>query len=171
MRILLTESDPTLAQELDATLTGAGHEVLRCVDGPGTPFPCVGAEGGPCPLDQGVAVAVTTERRAEEVGVVCAVRRHVPFVLAGPDLVTRVEQAAAAPLPRHTAAVVDEVRRVVPAGAAEVVRRGGDLRVTLDLPLGTDRQTAERLAVRAEGAVRAIDPWAAKVDVTTGASG
>jgi hypothetical protein len=179
MRILLTESDPTLAAEVDAILTGAGHEVLRCVDGPGSPFPCRGAVVGPCPLDQGVGVAVSApgtlppEPRAGHVGVVCALRHHLPLVVAGPDdtdeLPTLVERAAAAPLPRHTAAVTEEVQRVVPDGRAEVVRRGEDLRVTLDLPAGTDRRTAERLAVRAEGAVRRIDRWAAKVDVTTGA--
>jgi hypothetical protein len=174
MRVLLTESDPELAAEVEATLAHAGHEALSCVDRPGSPFPCRGAAGtGPCPLDLGAEVAVAVPGtlpavpRPGDVGVVCALRHPLPLVVTGPgeDVVAEVERAAAAPLPQHTAAVVAELRTQRVGGTAAVVRSGTHLRVTLDLAAGTDRRTAERAAVRAEGVGRAIDPWAAKVDV------
>ena len=177
MRVLLTESDPELAAEVEATLAQAGHEVLACVDRPGSPFPCRGTAGtGPCPLDKGAEVAVSVPGtlpavpKAGDVGVVCALRHHLPLVVTRPgdDIVAEVERAAAAPLPQHTEAVKAELRTHGVVGNATVVRTGTNLHVVLDLPAGTDRRMAERLAVRAEGVVRAIDPWAAKVDVTVG---
>jgi hypothetical protein len=175
MRVLLTESDPELAAEVESTLAHAGHDVLACVDAPGRPFPCRGAAGtGPCPLDVGAEVAVVAPVRlpavplAGDVGVVCAVRHHLPLVVARPgeDVVAEVERAARAPLPQHTDALRAELRAQGVDGTATVVRTGTSLRVVLDLPSTTDPRVAERLAVRAEGVVRSIDPWAAKVDVS-----
>ena len=185
MRILLTESDPSQAVAVEAVLAGAGHEVVACTDGT-TPFPCRGADGAPCPLDEGVTVAVSAPGsvpptpRAGDVGVVCVTRRTVPLVVVAPDpraagggvvsleaLPDAVEEAATSPLRRHTDAVVEVVRREVGEDADATVHRvGRDLLVRLDLPASVDRRRADALAVRAEAVVRAVDPWAAKVDVT-----
>jgi hypothetical protein len=191
MRILMTESDPRAGSEVDEVLSAAGHEVVRCTDSSGAPFPCRGVAGGTCPLDEGVAVAVSApgtippEPVAGEIGLICALRRHVPFLVVSPDhaegtdarpgyvgradLVAEVERVATAPLPLHTEVVRAEARRILGDGAdATVVRDGTGLNVTIDVPAGTDRRLVESAAVRAKGAVRRIDHWATVVDVNVG---
>lgn len=188
----MTESEPRAAQRARAVLEGAGHEVLSCTDSRGGPFPCRGVAGDSCPLDEGASVAVSApgcvppEPQAGDVGLICALRRHLPVLVAAPqdvawpgsrpnhvaigDLVSAVEQAASAVLPRHTEAVLDEARRLAGVTARAAVTRSTDgLEVVIDLPDGFDERVARSIAVRAQGVIRRIDPWAARIDVRLGA--
>jgi hypothetical protein len=189
MRILMTGSDAGAGARVETLLRDAGHEVVSCT-GPDRPFPCRGVASGTCPLDEGAAVAVSApasippEPRAEEIGVICALRRHLPLLVVAPDdvawsearlgsipiddLLDEVERAAAAPLPAHTEAVRAEVQRALGPGAdAAVFRSGTGLVVTIDVPAGTEERRVEAAAVRAQGAVRSLDPFATVVDVRT----
>src|SRR5688500_3560452 len=84
MRVLLIESSPGLALELEDRLTDAGHDVLTCYDEYGGP--CKGVTSRErCPVEPSPHVAVLVQpEKAEptlhEAGIVCARRRHVPVV-------------------------------------------------------------------------------------------
>lgn len=191
MRIAMIQSDPRAGARAQAILEQAGHEVSWCAEPAANQFPCRGVAGGDCPLDEGAMVAVSApgsvppEPAAGDVGLICAMRRRLPVLVAAPDdvawpgsrlglvpledLVTAVEEAASAVLPEHTAAVLDEARRVAgPATTASVTRSGDGIKVVIDLPEGVDVALAEAIAVRAQGAIRRIDPFAATVDVRIG---
>jgi hypothetical protein len=177
MRVLLTGSRPQAARPATAALATAGHRVLTCT-GPDRPFPCRGVAAGDCPLDEGVAVAVSVpttippEPEAAELGLVCALRRHVPLVVVSPqdDVVGAVELAAGAPSLRHLDAVLAEARRLVRGDVDGVVRRvDGGVQVSLHVPSGTTKAVVDVLAIRAHAAVRRIDPLASSVDVAVGA--
>ena len=191
MRIAMIQSDPRAGARAQALLEDAGHEVLHCTDPAGYPFPCHGVTGDSCPLDAGAVVAVSApgsvppEPQAGNVGLICAMRRYLPVLVAAPeevvwpgawpglvaagDLVASVERAASALLPVHTEDVLDEVRRLAGESAmASVTRSVGGLRVDIELPEGVEESLAQAIAVRALGAVRRIDPWAATIDVRLG---
>jgi hypothetical protein len=190
MRILLTQSDGRAGLRARAVLENAGHEVLACTDERGEPFPCAGVGGGRCPLDEGAVVAVSAPGlvppvpQAGDVGVICALRHHLPVVVVAPeslswlddrtglvdpaDLPAAVELAAAAPLEPHTRTCTEEARRLVGGDVrATVTRVGTGLRVDIDTPDDVDDKTAQALAVRVQTAVRRIDRWATGVDVNT----
>lgn len=191
MRIAMIQSDPPTVARVQALLEDAGHEVLHCTDHAGHPFPCRGVTGDTCPVDSGAVVAVSApgtvppEPHAVNVGLICAMRRHLPVVVAAPeevvrpgarlglvaagDLVASVERAASAVLPVHTKDVLDEVRRMAGESAtASVTKFVGGLRVDIDLPEDVEHSVAQAIAVRALDAVRRIDPWAATIDVRIG---
>lgn len=191
MRIAMIQSDPRAGARAQALLEDAGHEVLHCTDPAGHLFPCRGVTGDSCPLDAGAVVAVSApgsfppEPQAGNVGLICAMRRRLPVLVAAPedvawpgarpelvaagDLVASVERAASALLPLHTEDVLDEVRRLAGESAtASVTRSVEGLRVDIDLPDGIEESLAQAIAVRALGAVRRIDPWAATIDVRLG---
>ncbi len=131
---------------------------------------------------------------AGEDGVSCALRRFIPVVVVGPDrspfldfataisadadmVVPAVEHAAAAPLPRHSAAAAQALREVLDThdlpdvtADARVRRRGNDLRVVLHTSEDVPPIVHEMAAVRAVGAIRAFDPHAGVIDVTLKAS-
>ncbi len=132
----------------------------------------------------------TAEPTAAEDGARCALRRSIPLVVAGEvqdtpyadwaavvepgtdAVVDAVTRAATAPLERHTAAARRSLRAVLEHhdldGAdadAEVLRRGGDLRVILRPPTRLEPRVAEMASVRAVGAVRDIDPYPSIIDV------
>ena len=192
MRIAMIQSDQRAGARTQDLLEEAGHEVLHCLDSGSNPFPCRGVAGGPCPLDEGAVVAVSApgsvppEPQAGDVGLICALRRHLPVLVAVPDdvrwpgarlglvvdhdVVAAVEQAAAAVLPVHTAAVLDEVRRVVGGAASATVTRSVDgLEIAIDLPEDVEASVAQAAAVRAQSVVRGVDSWAATIDVRIGA--
>ena len=131
------------------------------------------------------------EPTASEDGVGCALRRHIPLVMVGqadsspywdhavafapgPETaVAAVADAASAPLPKHDAAAEGALRDVLDrhgfpevTASATVRRMGRDLMVTLRPGAALDKNVAEMASVRAVGAVRGVDPWAAKIDVT-----
>jgi len=115
VKVLLVESDAHGADDAAARLRRAGHLVERCHE-PGLPaFPCNALlRGGACPLEGGdVDVAVVVRSRpwprpsTLEDGVVCALRRGVPLVVAGRTILNPYEDWAAV--------VVDGVEGVVEA--------------------------------------------------------
>ena len=202
MRVMLLETDRHAADDAKRRLEEAGHEVVRC-HGPGEPaWPCAALRDDQrCPLDDGVDVALTIRAHpyprptATEDGVTCALRHHVPLVVAGTsaldpfdefvtidahdgDVVAACEQAVALPLVVHSEAATAEVRRLlakegieapgVDGAAAVATRHGNRVRVEVEVPGGVDRRLADVLAVRVEGAVRAVDRYAAGIDVSVG---
>ena len=123
LNVLVLESDRGAATEAVAELQAAGHTVLRCHDGETPAFPCSALTEDGCPLRRNIVdVALTVRRRPrsqpapQEDGVTCALRTHVPLVVAGAtmlnpydtfaaeiaqgadDIVGACERAAAAPL-------------------------------------------------------------------------
>jgi hypothetical protein len=87
MRALLLH-DATPAATAAAAIEAASHEVVRCAPTDAAGFTCAGLAGD-CPLDARVDVAVvvrgtsSTEVAPGEIGVICALRDHVPLVLCG----------------------------------------------------------------------------------------
>ena len=51
---------------------------------------------------------------------------------------------------------------------ATVHRVGSRLQIRVDVAAGTEPRLVEAAAVRAEGAVRNVDPWADQIDVSVG---
>ena len=92
MRVLISEANPKSADAVAAELRAAGHEVVRCHAEGAPVFPCSGLAGIGCPVDDGVDVAVTVRAHPRstpsptEDGVICALRRRVPVVVAGSTL-------------------------------------------------------------------------------------
>lgn len=198
MKVLVMEAEEGTAGAVIDQLRAAGHEVLRCHDG-GPAFPCLGLAGETrCPVSEvGVDVAVTVRANPRsqptplEDGVVCALRQHVPLVVAGRvvlnpygdwaaeavedgDVVGAVERAAAAPLRRHgevAQAAWDatlDARGLERRGAVTVQRREGGLVVTVALTDPIDRDAADMASVRMLAALRELDPYSARVDLRVG---
>ena len=203
MKVLLVEGQVGESARAEEVLTQAGHEVRRCVEPNAASFPCAGLQTGSCPLEDEVidaAVLVRSEladtRTPREDGARCALRRHVPLVLAGDvahspyaewataatDDVSSLPQAlsaaTAALLARHTKAATRSLQAVLvqheldpSMGSAEVRRNGTELRVSLHVPSEVPEIVAEMAAVRAAGAIRDVDPYASRIDVTVAAAG
>lgn len=198
MRVLLVEGQIGEADQAEEVMVRSGHEVSRCHEPGAASFPCNGLLSGDCPLEHeaiDAAVLVRTDladtRTPREDGVRCALRRHVPLVLAGDvggspyadwatestddieELPAALERAGSALLGRHTRAARRSLQSVLvqhdldPEGAeAEVYRSGNQLMVRLHPPVEVSKQVSEMAAVRAAGAIRDVDPYASKVDVT-----
>ncbi|MEY4372766.1 MAG: hypothetical protein RL219_1535 [Actinomycetota bacterium] len=86
MRVLLVESTPGNAHEVNSWLTDAGHEVVRCFDTPVT-FGCRGTVAhNDCPLESRADMALLVRDLAghahtlTEMGAVCAMRHRIPVV-------------------------------------------------------------------------------------------
>ena len=201
MHILLVEGHAGEARETERTLQELGHSTYRCTDHDAAAFPCNGMTTGSCPLEHepiDAAVLIRTEladmHTAREDGARCALRRHVPLVLAGDvessafrdwatdtteDLATipeAVERAAGRQLDRHSDAARRSFLAVLvgndlsTVGADAAVRRSGSgLRVTLSSPEVIPQPLRESAAVRAAGAVRDVDPYVSRIDVEVSA--
>lgn len=203
MRVLVLEAEPGAADGPVAALTAASHTVDRCRPEGSAGFPCV-AIGSPgvCPLDaQPIAMALTVRTggpgvAATEDGVACAIRANVPLVVAGEtednpfapwstavvagtrdvDVVTACERAAAAPLPRHSGAATERLRRLlrnagVPdaeAGRVEVTREHGRLRIRLLLPADVPSAVVRAAGTYVLAEIHAVDPTARGSDVSLG---
>ncbi len=197
MHILLVEGHAGEALETEKTLQELGHAIHRCTDHDADAFPCNGMVSGSCPLEHepiDAAVLVRTEladmASSREDGARCALRRHVPLVLAGDveasafrdwatdttdDLAAipdAIERAAHRQLDRHSEAAKRSFLAVLVGndlstdGADAAVRRSGaDLRVTLSSPEQIPQTLRESAAVRASGAVRDVDPYVSRIDV------
>jgi hypothetical protein len=198
MDVLLLETEPHAADGAEHVLTRAGHSVHRCHEaGARRAFPCAAVAGKPCPVfERGIDVAVTIRSHpgakpaSFEDGVSCALRAHVPVVVAGrtaihpfeewatdvvdreDNLVDACERAAAAMLTRHSEIATSALETSLRAGGVEtsrcrarVYRRGGRLKVSLDPGLVVDRTTAELAARRVMDAVRECDQFAAGIDI------
>ena len=92
MRVLVVESDRRAADEAITDLQAAGHRVVRCHEADLPAFPCNAlCDQGSCPLETKERVDVVLDFRAHpypkptsfEDGVSCALRHHVPLVVAG----------------------------------------------------------------------------------------
>ena len=197
LNVLVLESDPDAASVAREELEGAGHTVRMCHEPGCAAFPCNALrEDRACPLaGEPIDVALDVRRRPRteptirEDGVACAIREHVPLVVAGAtmfnpfayyatetcddtlDAVAACERAAAAPLARHTAVAQESLdstleRRSLPTDAnVAVYRRNGSLHVSVGVGSGVDRATKAMVAVRIAAALRAIDRYSRGIDV------
>ena len=199
MRVLVLESEPGAADRAAAALEAASHTVARCHDAGDPAFPCRALEdGSTCPLEQDPVDVVLTVRspgdapNALEDGVACAIRAHIPLVVAGDseagpygpwatatvgaedDVVDACATAATAPLVRHSRAGTERLRELlahngVPdaeSAKVEVTRRNGRLRVLLQVPERVTPQVADVAATHVLAAIHAIDPTARGTDVS-----
>jgi hypothetical protein len=200
MRVLVLESEPGGADRAIHALRAASHTVERCHEVGHASFPCRAIDSpSECPLANGavdVALTVRTEERWTtselEDGVACAIRSHVPLVVAGAtagnpyqpwttatvsvddEIVDVCAWAASAPLVQHSRVASERLREVLvrndvqQAGSAdvEVIRRNGRLRVLLRVPGGVSADVADVGATYVLAAVRALDPTARGIDVS-----
>ncbi|MGZ4690708.1 MAG: hypothetical protein ACXWAY_13865, partial [Acidimicrobiia bacterium] len=177
-------------------LEAAGHRVARCHEPGSRAFPCAGLDPGRCPLEEDpIDVVLTVRPRTHprpsplEDGVTCALRRHVPVVVAGrtalnpfaqysatfagtDDVVAACERAATGPQLDHEAVATRMLcqtlsRADLPSenARAGVRRSGKGLRVTLYMPAGTSSKQRDVASVRVVGALRAFDPHAPNIEV------
>jgi len=197
MEVLVVESEPGAAAAAIAELEAAGHRVKRCHE-PGAPaFPCVGLDPGRCPIEEDAIDVVLTVRprphlgpSALEDGVTCALRRHVPVVVAGrttlnpfveyaaviagdDGVVEACERAATGPQPEHEEVATDMLRQTLTraglpsdTASASVRRSGSGLRISLRVPPETTKQQRDTASVRDVGAVRAFDRHAPHIETT-----
>jgi hypothetical protein len=186
MKVMLIESvpsgDPSVADELRLR----GHEVVRCYESGGEPFPCMGLTSPDrCPLASGeVAVACVVREFGVfdptpfEAGVTCALRSRVPVVVedpamspyheytvdAGGDLVGTAEHVGSESLDGHIE-VLRSFFSATPVIDVDVRRRDGDLKVTLTLAKNTPEWTMQYVISRAAGVLREYDRYAPRIDV------
>lgn len=198
MKVLVLEEHTGASCDVALDLVGAGHEIVRCHGADEPAFPCRGMTDDRCPLDDGdVAVAVMVQSPTDEPasdaaedGARCALRRHIPLVVAGaPDrsrldawasaivddpaaVAATVAEVGSSPSARHSDvaegafAGVLEAHGLDPALAgAVVVRNGSDLHVELRPAGPVDRAVLEVAAVRVAGALRRFDPFPRVIDV------
>lgn len=196
MRILLTESDHGTADHAAQALEEAGHEVVRCAAPDAPSFPCTGLASGDCPLDDRVDVAVTFRAKPHprptprEMGVTCALRHHVPLVVAGEHgsdpfvtwatasvpgqdteaLLAAVDDAAERELPAHAAAAAEEarLRLGVDDVHATARRHGNGVTVSVHPPMALDDRRRETLGIQVAAAVRRVDRYTGVIDVAIG---
>lgn len=198
MRVLVVESDRHAADAAAVDLQAAGHHVLRCHEDDLPAFPCNAlCDAGTCPIEDDASVDVVLDYRtrpyprptAFEDGVSCALRHHIPLVVAGTSalnpfdkwttaisasddrIVETCERAAQQPIERLAAPARAEVRRrlvaqgVVADTADVVVRRsGGQLDAIVHIPQEAG-EVDDALAVAVAGVLRALNRHASRVNV------
>ena len=199
MRVLVVESDRHAATNAVTDLQAAGHHVVRCHEQDLPAFPCSAlCDKGECPIETDAGVDVVVDYRSRpyprptafEDGVSCALRHHIPLVVAGTsalnpydkwttcianaddEIVATCERAVEMPLEGLATPARDEVRRrlhlqpAVAAAADVIVHRskGGQLDAVIrlaDEAAGMD----DELAVAVAGVLRANDRYARRVNV------
>lgn len=203
LNVLLLESEPGAAVVARHELEGAGHLVRTCHEPFEPSFPCNALrEGRGCPLDADpIDVTLDVRQRRQSVprsledGVACALRHHIPLVVAGAtapaphhdfaaevledgfDVVPACERAASAPLLRHSVVAQEALdatlaRRDLHVNAeATVVRRRGVLLVSVADGDTLDRGAKTMASVRIRAALRAVDRYARGIDVAFTAGG
>jgi hypothetical protein len=196
MRVLVAGSEPTGVQRATEQLRGAGHEVLRCHEDGEAEFPCAALRANRgCPLEVSAVDVVLDVHGTSpmpspyEDGVACAVRQHIPLVVArvgdhpytrwatreidsDADVVAACEDAATACLVEHSVVAANAARSSLERAGldsrgttATVHRHDGRLQVHLRLPPHPEG-LASMIGARVVGAVRAHDRSALGVDVT-----
>lgn len=199
MKVLVLETMAEAADGAVEALVAAGHEVVRCHEpGEHHAFPCVGLVGATpaCAVTEhavDVALTVRSNPRSQpaplEDGVSCALRHHIPLVVAGrtalhpfEDFATVVvhdgnvvegcERAATAPLRRHSEVARQAWDRTlstrgIPTGASTVAvtRQQGGLLVSVESDTPVERSTVDMASARMLAAVREIDTVSRAVDV------
>ncbi len=198
MRVLVSEASPNGADAVAMQLAAAGHDVVRCHAEGAPAFPCTGLAGDGCPVEDGVDVAVTVRTHPRstpsptEDGVICALRRRVPVVVAGRtlfqpfsgfdvtevdpenDVVAVVEGVAADRRTQHENVaqplLEDALKRGGVDGPARamITRSRSGLTVHLLVPPETSTRLRSQASVRVVGGIRAYDPAAPQIDVTVG---
>jgi hypothetical protein len=154
VQVLMTELATDRARTAAALLETRAHEIVTCGDDVPRTVTCAALRGGSCPLDRQTIDVVLHVERADgpglaDEGVVCALRRFVPLVVAArgqasaadpfvgwaaavcdlDELEEALTEAAAAPLPAHSAAAARrrtpcwQVPAVSPAGRPSHVDR------------------------------------------------
>ena len=198
LRVLVTEAEPGAARVAVDELRDAGHEVVMCHE-PGAPaFPCMALQSGRvCPLvvrpiDVTLAIRHTPSAgpaRSED-GVLCALRHHVPVIVARGNLfdpfeewetlavertssaVEECEHVASAPLRRPTEVASKAAASVLRSYGRDdlslliaVRRQSGWLKVEIRAHEDAPRSLRSMIAVRVSAALRAFDPDAAGIDI------
>jgi hypothetical protein len=184
MRVLLVESTPGHAVEVEKWLRDEGHSVSHCFDVP-VAFACRGADDrADCPLDRPADVAVLVRdldghgRTLTEMGAVCSMKHRIPVVeITEPhrgQLDTTLRSALAAADDGGTvgyeraalAGLVDapglgrhEVLGVV------VTRDDGHVRADVRVATHVDQARIPTLVDRVARALRRHDPYASVIDV------
>jgi hypothetical protein len=196
LRVLVTEAERGSAAIAVDELQAAGHEVLRCHPAGSQVFPCIALEDpSACPLHGGsVDVALDVRRHSHHIpsrreeGTICALRQHIPVVVAGGasidpitdyaaefvdtpyDVVEAVERAALGALPKHTELATLAVqefangRGIRAPFVVKVMRRHGGLVVVIRDHHNLDRAARQMLAVRVIAAVRSFDRESLGID-------
>jgi len=198
LEVLVVETEQGAAAEAAGALEQAGHHVHRCHRPGDDAFPCVAlTDRGRCPVEgRGIDVALTVRGRPRtqpaplEDGLSCAIRHHVPVVVAGKtalhpygpwvaavvadgdDLVGAVEEAAGSEMHVHHDAALGALQQLLELhgreggeGAVRVRRHEGGLAATIAMPADLEQHTADMAAVRVAGALRLVDPDALGIDV------
>ena len=198
MDVLVLESESGAADATIEEFTSGGHRIFRCHEPAQPEFPCRALAGaGPCPLsDPGVDVAVTVRAHPDirptlrEDGVACALRAHVPLVVAGRDMLNPYEEWAeevvedvdvaaacervvSAPSRDHSEVASDALREAVrrragSAGDADaLVWRDHDrLRVRLEGMDDLNRSSRGLAVADVAAALRAFDAHIPKIDIS-----
>lgn len=192
MRILLVDGVSGGAV-LAGQLGERGHEVVRCFPDGGRAL-CVGVEHPEdCPVESlGCDVALivrdtSQEPSLQEMGAVCALRRHIPLVEACPDpsspfsawstpsgtaVVEAVEDFDSGFRPGLVAAVesalaeLPAVRRLGRLPTIAVRRIGASLQMSITVPAEVTRAEEDSIVTWAVRALRAADPYSQSADVT-----
>ncbi len=196
MRMLVVGTGPAAIEQAERTLVDAGHDVARCHDSGAPAFPCRALSGSSgCPLEEGpIDVAVTLRNRALsgpspfEAGATCAIRRHIPLVVAGvtggepfspwcsqivedpAEFVEVCEAVATVPAPGPSAEARRAVSLVLAAhdrhaeARATVWRQQGRLQAKITVPASCS-DLKSTMAARVIGALRSFDEFATIVDV------
>jgi hypothetical protein len=202
MHVLMTETFSVAGSETSAALTAGGHHVHTCQAGPAD-LSCRALSGDPCPLDIHPVAAVVassgwtaTGPRPTDYGIVCALQRSIPFVLAASSghnaphpmapwatchvpmasLAEMIEAFGNGPEPELSAVVRDGVREVLGClgsgnrgarrAGASVYRTGRELRVQVVLGSSVSDDVRQRCAVAVASALRAFEPCSADNHVT-----
>jgi hypothetical protein len=198
LNVLLLESEHGAARRTRDELEARGHTVVGCHEPGRAVFPCNAiADGRSCPLDTTVVDVALVVRAVEspqpttrEDGVACAIRQHVPLVVAGATrlhpyaeyaadvvegtrrAVDACEHVAAAPLPEHSSVAGQalhetlERRGVAASPRVTVLRRHGALVVHVTDAGDLDAEAKGMGSVRMMAALRALDPDARGIDVS-----
>jgi len=198
MDVLVLESAPNAADAAIEKLTNGGHRTFRCHEPGRAVFPCRALAGeGPCPLSSpGVDVAVTVRAHPDmrptlrEEGVACALRAHVPLVVAGRDMlnpyeewadevvedgdvVAACERVVSAPSRDHSEVACDALREAVRrrSGSADDAnaldwRDHDRLRVRLEGVDDLDRSSRGLAVADVAAALRAFDAHVPKIDIS-----
>jgi hypothetical protein len=192
--VLVLESTPGAGrQEVDA-LVAAGHRVHTCHDPAEPGFPCRAlADGGTCPLDEGVDVGLLVRRGVaprpteHEQGVGCLLRARIPLVEQGSEILdpyrrflsgrvhgdvpSAVESAADHADDPLRAAIADRIDRLMGvaghrSGDVRItfLRSGADLRIRMSGP-AIPEATRQAVGVRVLDAVRSVGRTYGRVDV------
>ena len=191
MKILMIDSDRREGAVLADEFRTRGHEVVRCFPDPSDGM-CVGVHSPhECPVESlgcDVALVVRDADRPphlQEMGAVCAVRRHIPLIEAyghgdGPfaDWATPTGTAVIEAVEEHDSGLRPRLVEAVERALADLplvtrlgrvptvaVRKHDDrLSVSIDMPAGLSAADEDAIVTWAVRAVREHDPHTSTAD-------